>query len=606
MSKSSSPQSYTDTTILRISLTDQSIRPETLPSTLYEKFLGGRGLGVKFLYETLPPKLDPLSPENILIFAIGPLTATAVPTAGRFTVVTKSPLTGTIFDSHAGGYFGAQLRKAGYAAIVLEGRSKSPVYLWISEDQVEIRDAKDVWGKDTAVTTDLLLEETDSKAQVSCIGPAGEHHIKLAAIMTDKHRAAGRGGVGAVMGSKHLKAIVVRGTKTVAVADSDRLGAVIKRCRHLLKKNSVTDKSLPVYGTAVLVNLINEYGMLPTHNFQEGTFNDAEGVSGEKMLERLFIRRYSCFGCPIGCGRVTKAHGHEGGGPEYETIWSFGPQCGINDLEWIATANTRCNLLGVDTVSVGSTIGCAMELVQKGKLKASLEFGETGGLLELIDDIGYARGLGAEIGEGSKAFAARYGSPELAMQVKGLEIPAYDPRGIQGHSLGYATSNRGGCHLRSYMIGPEVLGVPVRVDRDLTEGKAGLVILYQNLSAAMDSLVLCRFTNFAWSVDDYADLVAAATGLPIDGRALLTIGERIWNLERLFNQKEGFSARDDKLPPSFSTPLPEGGSRNRVVHLKPMLSEYYSLRGWDSKGQPTTKRLAHLEISKVGGSREKT
>ncbi|MFX1563401.1 MAG: aldehyde ferredoxin oxidoreductase family protein, partial [Promethearchaeota archaeon] len=381
MSKSSSPQPYTETTILRISLTDQNIRNEPLPSIIYEKFLGGRGLGVKLLYDTLPPKLDPLSPENILIFAIGPLTATAVPTSGRFAVVTKSPLTGTIFDASAGGYFGAQLRKAGYAAIIIVGRSKSPVYIWINNDQVEIRDAKGVWGKDTAVTTDSLLEETDSKAQVSCIGPAGEHQTKLAAIITDKHRAAGRGGVGAVMGSKHLKAIVVRGTKEVAVPDSDRLGAVIKRCRHLIKKNSVTDKSLPVYGTAVLVNLINEYGMLPTHNFQEGTFNDAEGVSGEKMLERLFIRRYACYGCPIGCGRVTKAYGHEGGGPEYETIWALGPQCGINDLEWIAAANTRCNLLGLDTISVGSTIGCAMELVQKGKLDASLEFGETRGLL---------------------------------------------------------------------------------------------------------------------------------------------------------------------------------------------------------------------------------
>jgi aldehyde:ferredoxin oxidoreductase len=597
LSKSSSTQLYTDTTILRVSLTDQSIRRESLQSAIYEKFLGGRGLGVKFLYDNLPPKIDPFSPENYLIFAVGPLTATVVPTAGRFTVVTKSPLTGTIFDANAGGYFGPQLRKAGYAAIIIEGRSKSPVYLWINDDEVEIRDAKDTWGKDTAVATDLLLEETDSKAQVSCIGPAGEHKVKLAAIITDKHRAAGRGGVGAVMGSKHLKAIIARGTKTAGVVDSDKLGGVIERCRRLIKKNSVTNKSLPVYGTAVLVNLINEYGMLPTHNFQEGTFNDAEGVSGEKMLERLFIRRYSCFGCPIGCGRITKAHGHEGGGPEYESIWALGPQCGINDIEWVATANTRCNLLGLDTISVGSTIGCAMELVQKGKLNASLRFGETSGLLDLIDDVGYARGLGAEIGEGSKALAARYGLPELAMQVKGLELPAYDPRGVQGHSLGYVTSNRGGCHLRSYMIGPEVLGAPARVDRDLTEGKASLVILYQNLSAAMDSLILCRFTNFAWSVDDYANLLSAATGFSIDGMSLLVLGERIWNLERLFNQKEGFSANDDVLPPRFSTPLPEGGSRNRIVHLKPMLSEYYRLRGWNSKGQPSKERLAHLDIS---------
>lgn len=593
MSKTSN---YADAEILHVDLTDGSFRKEPIPTDLYEKYLGGRGLGVKLLYDSLAPGTDPLSPANLLVFAVGPSTATSVPTAGRFVVITKSPQTGTIFDSHAGGFFAPQLRRAGLAAVVFHGKSPSPVYLWINDDQVEIRDASKYWGKDTTVTNDGLIEDTDSKAQVACIGPAGENLGLMAAIMTDKHRAAGRGGVGAVMGSKNLKAIVARGTGKAGVHDPEKLKLAVEKARRLLKRNGVTDKSLPVYGTAVLVNVANEIGMLPTFNFQEGTFNDAEGVSGEKLLERFSAGTYNCHGCPIGCGRVSLIKGKKMGGPEYETIWSLGPQCGINDLEWIAIANDRCNLFGLDTISVGSTIGAAMELVQTGRLDAPLKFGDTAGVLEIIEDIAHARGLGAEMAEGSKRLAERYGAPELAMQVKGLEIPAYDPRGAQGHALGYATSNRGGCHLRSYLIGPEILGSPVLIDRDSPKGKADLVMLYQDLSAAMDSMVVCRFTNFAWTVDDYAEMLAAGTGFEINGRDLLRIGERIYNLERLFNLREGFTAKDDTLPPRFFKPLPEGGSRKRVVHLDVMMPEYYSLRGWNKKGEPTKDTLKKLAL----------
>jgi aldehyde:ferredoxin oxidoreductase len=598
LSKSASGR-YADAVVLRVSLTDGSIRRESLPPTLFKGYLGGRGLGVKILYDRLGPHVDPLSPSNLLVFAIGPVTATSVPTAGRFAVITKSPLTGTVFDSHAGGSFGAHLRRAGYASIVLEGRSKLPVYVWVNDDRVEIRDASGVWGKDTSLTTSQLLQETDSQAEVACIGPAGEHEVKLAAIITDRHRAAGRGGVGAVMGSKNLKAVVVRGTGKVVVSDEQVLNSAVERARRLIKKNQVTDKSLPIYGTPVLVSLVNEHGMLPTYNFQKGTFNDAEGVSGEKLLERFSVRQYHCFGCPIGCGRISRVRGEEVGGPEYESMWALGPQCGINDLEWIITANNRCNLLGLDTISVGSTIGCAMEFVQKGKLDSPLRFGQTEGVLEIIDDIAFRRGLGAALGEGSRALATNHGSPELAMQVKGLELPAYDLRGVQGHALGSATSNRGGCHLRSYLIGPEIMGVPVLVDRDRTEGKPELVILFQNLSAAMDSMVLCRFTSFAWSVDDYAQMLTSCSGLRVDGPGLLAIGERIWNLERLFNYREGFTSRDDQLPSRFFKPLPEGGSRNRVVHLEEMLPKYYSLRGWDKEGRPTKERLKRVGLEKA-------
>jgi aldehyde:ferredoxin oxidoreductase len=587
---------YSQAKILRINLTDGTTSSETISPELVRDFVGGRGLGVKLLYDNVGPETEPLSPENLLIFAVGPATATAVPTAGRTAVITKSPLTGTILDSNVGGYLGPQIRRAGYAAIIFEGRASSPVYVWINEDQIEIRDASSVWGKDVVETTNTLLEDTDKQAQVACIGPAGENQVLLAAIMNDTHRAAGRGGVGAVMGSKNLKALVIRGSGKVPIADDGRMETAVKHSRLLIKKNGVTDKSLPVFGTAVLVNVINEHGMLPTYNFQEGMFNDAEGVSGEKLLERLYVKQYRCHGCPIGCGRISKAYGKEVGGPEYETIWAFGPQCGINDLEWITEANHLCNLYGIDTISLGSTIGCAMELVQKGHLDAPLEFSNTEGILDLIRDVALAKGLGAEIGEGSLRLAKRYGAPDLAMHVKGLEIPAYDPRGIQGHALGYATSNRGGCHLRSYLIGPEVMGSPVLVDRDRVQGKPELVILYQNLSAAVDTLVACRFSQFALNVDDYAEFLSAILGEEIDGRSFLEIGERIWNLERLFNQREGFSSKDDCLPPRFFSPLPEGGSRNRIVHLEEMLTKYFSLRGWDSDGNPSEKTMKRLSL----------
>lgn len=589
-------QPYEDSMILYVSLDSYDIKKERVPDGIYKKYLGGRGLGVKLLYDNLAPGIDPLSPDNWLIVTVGPSTATTVPTAGRFIVVTKSPQTGTIFDSNCGGYFGPQLRRAGYAAVVLTGKSERPVYLWINDDDVEIRDASKVWGKDVEQTTDMLLEETDAKAQVACIGPAGENLVKLAAIMNDKHRAAGRGGVGAVMGSKGVKAIVARGQKSITPQDKERLDEVVTRARRLIKKNSVTDKALPVYGTAVLVNVINEYGMLPTNNFQEGNFNDAEGVSGEKLLERFSEKTYNCFGCPIGCGRVSRVHGKVVGGPEYESIWALGPQCGINDLEWITEANHHCNLMGVDTISVGSTIGCAMELAQEGKLETHLKFGSTTGVLELIEDIAYKRGLGADLSEGSRRLAEKYGAPELAMHAKGLEIPAYDPRGVQGHALGYATSNRGGCHLRSYLIGPEIMGSPVLVDRDRTNGKPGLVKLYQDLSAAMDTMIVCRFTNFAWPVDIYAEMVSASTGLEMTGHEFLKIGERIWNLERMFNIREGFGTKDDRLPPRFSKPLPEGNSRNRVALIDEMLPEYYRIRGWDAQGNPTKQTLEKLGI----------
>lgn len=584
--------------ILRVNLSTRKIFHQKLDENLAKNFLGGRGLGVKVLYDELKPKTNPLSPENKLIFATGPVTGTRAPTSGRYCVVSKSPLTGTIFDSHSGGFWGPELKFAGYDAIIIEGRAEAPVYIWINNETVEICDASEVWGQETHMTTEKLVKETDSNAKVACIGPAGERQVLLAAIINDKHRAAGRGGLGAVMGSKNLKAVVVRGTGRVDVAGEEGFSEIFDESLMVIRKNPITDKSLPTLGTAVLVNLVNEHGMYPTRNFQEGVFEDAEGISGEKITETILVGRRACYACPIACGRVTKTSEKEGEGPEYETAWAFSAQCGVNDLISVTHANYLCNELGLDTISTGNTIGCAMEMSQKGFLKEKIEFGDANKLVELVKKIALKEGIGKELAEGSKRFAEKYGCPELAMQVKGLEIPAYDPRGAQGHALAYATSNRGGCHLRAYLIGPEILGTPALVDRFKPDGKADLVVNFQNLFAALDSMILCVFTSFALNPNHYAKFLTTITGLTFTDEDLMKIGERVWNLERLFNIREGFGRRDDILPPRFlKTPLPEGGSRGRTVFLDEMLKEYYDLRRWDSEGFPLRSKLRELGIS---------
>jgi len=584
--------------IARVNLSTSKIFHQKLDENVAKNFLGGRGLGVKVLYDELKPKTNPLSPENKIIFATGPVTGTRAPTSGRYCVVSKSPLTGTIFDSHSGGFFGPELKFTGYDAIIIEGKAETPVYIWINNETVEIRDASEVWGQDTHMTTERLMKETDSNAKVACIGPAGERQVLLAAIINDKHRAAGRGGLGAVMGSKNLKAVVVRGTSKVDVADEEEFSEVFDESLTVIRKNPITDKSLPTLGTAVLVNLVNEHGMYPTRNFQEGVFEDAEGVSGEKITETILVGRRACYACPIACGRATKTSEKEGEGPEYETTWAFSAQCGINDLTSVTHANYLCNELGLDTISTGNTIGCAMEMSQKRFLKEKIEFGDANKLVKLVKKIALREGIGKELADGSKRFAEKYGCPELAMQVKGLEIPAYDPRGAQGHALAYATSNRGGCHLRAYLIGPEILGTPALVDRFKPDGKADLVFNFQNLFAALDSMILCVFTSFALNPSHYAKFLTTITGLTFTDEDLMKIGERVWNLERFFNIREGFGRRDDTLPPRFlKTPLPEGGSRARTVFLDKMLKEYYDLRGWDSEGAPLKSKLRELGIS---------
>ncbi|MEM2908492.1 MAG: aldehyde ferredoxin oxidoreductase family protein [Candidatus Hadarchaeales archaeon] len=583
--------------LLEVDLSAERIKEAELDEKLARTVIGGRGLGVKLLYERVGPEVDPFDPENLLVFATGPLTGTLAPTSGRHCVITKSPLTGTIFDSNSGGHWGAELKFAGVDAIVVKGRAEQPVYLWIHDGEAELRDASDLWGMGTHATTDAILKQVgDSRASVACIGPAGERLVRIAAIINDKYRAAGRGGVGAVMGSKRLKAIVVRGTKPPKIADEGSFGTYVKECQKLLKEDPVTGTALPTYGTAILVNIINEHGIYPTRNFQTSVFPTADKTSGETIAETILVRKKGCFACPIACGRVTKVGELEGEGPEYETLWAFGAQCGVDDLGAIVEANNLCNDLGLDTISMGNTIGCAMELSEKGKLDGP-RFGDSRAIVDLTRATAMREGLGDKLAEGSARLAKGCGLPELSMSVKGLELPAYDPRGVQGQGLAYATSNRGGCHLRAYMIGPEILGVPKLMERFSTSGKAEMVIISQNLCAAVDSLVLCRFSMFALDAVQYSKLLTAATGIEFTDEDLMTVGERIWNLERLFNLREGFSAKDDILPKRLmEEPIPEGPSRGRRSLVASMLPSYYAFRGWTPEGVPTQEKLRELGL----------
>ena len=582
--------------ILKIDLSSGKQEVITIQEDVLKKYIGARGLGVKLYSDLCSADIDPLSAENYLIFLTGPLTG-LIATAGRYQVVSKSPLTGTIFDSSSGGFFGAVLKRTGFDGIILTGKAEKPVYLHVTEDKAELRDAGHVWGKNTQQTRDLLMKETSYKASVASIGPAGENLVPFAAIMNDKDRAAGRGGMGAIMGSKNLKAIAAEGNKEIPVAEPEQLKILLKRLNTLIDKNPVTGKSLQLLGTSVLVNVINAHGMFPTQNFQRGNFNDAEGISGEKIAETILTARSACFRCPIACGRTTKTKNHSGEGPEYESVWAFGAHLGASDLEAATEANYACNELGLDTISTGGVIGCAMELHEKGAFPFELKWGESSNLVKLVNDIAYKQGIGNELALGTRRLAEKYELPELAMTVKGLDIPAYDPRGAQGQALSYATSNRGGCHMRAYAIAPEILGSPVFLDRYSTEGKEEIVALLQDVSTLTDCLVLCRFLQFAVSLTSFTEMLNAVTGYNFSDEELLEVGERVYTLERKFNCEAGLSKKDDMLPNRFLTEeLIEGASRNRVVQLDKMLEEYYKIRGWDSQGVPTPKTLDKLGI----------
>lgn len=593
--------------IIRVDLTKATISTEPLNKEWAKDYIGARGLGTRYMFDEVDPKVDALSPENKLMFAAGPLTATFAPCGGRYEVVTKSPLTGAIAAANSGGAFGPELKFAGFDMIIFEGKSKKPVYLWIKDGEIELRDASGLWGKEVPATQTELRDATDPDARVACIGPAGEKLSLISAVMNDLHRAAGRSGVGAVMGSKNLKAIVVKGSGSVSVADNDAFFKACLDARELIKAHPVGGTGLRMYGTNVLTNILNETGGYPTKNFQTGVFATADKVGGETVAKDLLERPRGCYGCVISCGRGTKVtnpkYEGEGEGPEYETAWSFGGDCGIDDIDAVTKANFICNELGLDTISMGATVACAMELFEMGLITEKdtggldLSWGNAEAMVEATRLTGLVEGFGAELAQGSYRLAEKHGHPELSMTVKKQEIPAYDPRAVQGIGLNYATANCGAAHVRGYTISPEVLGVPVKVDKDDVESKPGLVKTFQDLTATIDSSGACLFTTFGTGADEYAPMMTAATGFTYTSEDIMHCGDRIWTLERLWNLKAGLTKDDDKLPPRLvNDALTEGASQGAISHLDQMLPAYYEARGYDADGVPTPEKLKELGI----------
>jgi aldehyde:ferredoxin oxidoreductase len=609
--------------ILRVNLTEGTVKSEPLKMEWARDYLGSRGLATKYFVEEVDAKVDPLSADNKIIWATGPLTGTMASTGGRYTVVTKGPLTGAIACSNSGGYWGSELKFAGWDMIVFEGVSPKPVYLYVENDKAELRDASHLWGHSVWETEETLKKlHQDPLLRISTIGLAGENQVLFSCIVNDLHRAAGRSGVGAVMGSKNLKAVAVRGTKGVGnVANPQEFMKVTFEKKKILKDNAVTGQGLPTYGTQVLMNVINEIGALPTRNHRDVQFDGAKDISAEAMAspratdgKKHLVTNQACFGCTIACGRISKMdeshfsvqnkpeYWGASGGLEYEAAWALGANNGVNDLEALQYANLLCNEQGMDPISFGATIGAVMELFEMGVLTAEqigteAPFGSAKALCELAEMTAKGIGFGKEIGLGSARLTAKYGHPDLSMSVKGQEFPAYDSRGIQGMGLTYATSNRGACHLRSYTVASEVLGIPVKTDPLTTEGKPELVKAFQDATAAFDAAGICIFTSFAWTLADVQPQVAAACGEEFTLEKMNEIGERIWNMERDFNNRAGFTPKDDTLPKRLLTePAKTGPAKGMVNRLGEMLPKYYEIRGWDTEGRlkPETRERLGL------------
>ncbi len=611
--------------ILRVNLTNGTVKAEPLNKEWAHLYLGQRGLATKYLVEEIDPKCDALGPDNKLIMTTGPLTGTMAATGGRYSVVTKSPLTGCVACSNSGGFIGAEMKNAGWDMMIFEGKSPHPVYLYVENDKAELLSAADIWGTSVWHADEWLhTRHQDPLLRISAVGRSAEQGCLYAAVVNDLHRAAGRSGVGTVMASKNLKAVAVRGTLGVGnIKDPMRFMQAVNAGKKVLADNAVTGQGLPKYGTQVLMNVINGIGALPTNNMRAVQFDGAADISGEAMHEPRksdgkpnLTTNAACFGCTIACGRIsTVDRGHfsvetkpqywgNSGGLEYEAAWALGADTGIDDLDALTYANFLCNEDGFDPITFGATVAAAMELYDIGAITKEqtggldFSFGNARALAEAAQLVATGEGFGKDLGLGSKRLCEKYGHPELSMTVKGQEFPAYDPRGIQGMGLAYATSNRGACHLRGYTVASEVLGIPEKTDPLVTEGKAGLVKAFQDATAAVDSSGLCVFTTFAWSLADIAPQVDAACEGEWSIDYLLEVGERVWNLERDFNLKAGITAADDTLPERLLKEAAKTGpAAGRVNELDKMLPEYYELRGWGTDGGPTAETRGRLGLT---------
>ncbi len=604
--------------ILRVDLTAGKCTVEETPRQWLEEYMGGRGVADRYLYEYLDPTVDPLGPDNKLILATGPLTGTPVPCGARYMVITKGPLTGAITTSNSGGHWGPELKFAGYDMVMLEGKAPKPSYVFIYDDVVEIRDAAAVWGRGTFETEDALREELGiPNLRIAGIGPAGENLVRFACIINDKHRAAGRSGVGAVMGSKNVKAIAVRGTGGVQVADPEAFMKAVWEMRGAMDGDEGR-KGLTALGTAPTIDMTNSFGGLPTNNFQFGQFDEAENLNGNAIKDTRMVANKACFACTIACGRVCRlgdsankylvnTHPRNwreaGEGPEYEAAWALGADTGVGDLDAVLKANWLCNDLGLDPISMGASLAAAMELYETGVVGDSdvempLRFGSSEALVRMTEATAYREGFGDEIAEGSKRMGDKFKHPEVFMGTKGQEFPAYDPRGFQGMGVAYATCNRGGCHLRAWTPAIESSG---EVDPHTTDGKSEWVVHEQNRSTAHDNTGACLFVAFGGGpLEALAPCTAAATGVSFTIDDFVRIGERTWNLEKLWNLKAGLTAADDTLPKRLLQDGHKSGpSKGVTVNLNAMLPIYYKERGWNDRGEPSNEKLMELGMASL-------
>ncbi|MCH8809481.1 MAG: aldehyde ferredoxin oxidoreductase family protein [Proteobacteria bacterium] len=600
--------------VLRVDLTKGRCEPEPLNMDWAAAYLGERGLATKYLWENMDPKADPMGPDNVLIFATGPLTGTMASTSGRYAVITKGPLTGAIACSNSGGKFGAELKFAGYDLLIIQGVSSEPVYLHIVDEQVEIVRAGELWGKSVWETEEWIkAKHQNPLLKVASIGVAGERGVRFACIINDLHRAAGRSGVGAVMGSKNLKAVAVHGTVGVTVDDPKRFMAVVRETHALLVDNDGR-KELTELGTNAMIDSMQAFGGLPTRNFHEVQFEGVGKINPEAMMattpsgHRNLLANKACFGCTIACGRIAhidKDHftivnrpkyRHASGGLEYETAFAFGPLVGIDDIDALTFASFLMNEQGMDPISFGGTLASAMELFEMGVITeddtdgVALDFGNAEALTVMAEKTGKYEGFGQVLGLGSKLLCEKYGHPELSMTVKGQEFAGYDSRALQGMGLGFATSNRGACHLKHDTFAQDM-------EDQTGQGKAKPCKDSQDLIAMVDSTGLCLFTMAAWGVEEFQKQIDAACAGDWPVERLIETGERIWNLERLFNLRAGLTAADDSLPKRLlEEPAPSGTAKGQVAELDIMLPEYYQERGWTPEGVPSSETLARLNL----------
>lgn len=619
-----------------VDLSTGSVKDYPISEQNYERYLGGKALAARILYNELRSGVDPLSPENVLIINTGPLTGTGAPSSGRFNVTTKNVLTGGIASSNCGGTFGARLRRAGFEGLVIRGMAEKPSVLEILDGDITIKDATELWGLNTEETQ----AQFDHRYGLLVIGPAGENQVKYACAVSGE-RVIGRCGVGAVMGSKNLKALVAFGKGEITLAEPQSFREFNRKWIKLLQEHKGTGEILPRYGTANFVKKCNDAGILPTRNYQRGRFEQADLISGEFMAEKYLTRNSGCVSCPIRCERRVMLGDKEVKGPEYETLGMLGSNLENPNIELINEWNHQADLLGLDTISLGGVLGFVMELQERGIKDFGLRFGETSGITEAIHKIAYREGEFSDLADGVKVLADKYGGQEFAIHSKGLELAAYDPRRAVGMGLGYATGNRGGCHLNGgYLVFLEAVG-PLFINSLTTKGKPALTVLFQNGMEAISTVGFCLFTSFTLVPNmiyklkpggatlkmlgqsmissrfllgklggllpgampfnslylfPHAEAIRLATGLKMTTGRFLQLGERAFNMERMFNIREGLTGSDDALPLRLTHEAVEPERPDSKVDLQSMLPLYYKIRGWNQEGKPTAKKLDQLQI----------